>query len=51
MPITKVNEIVQLFTIFHNLLEIGSKFAGRYPHNIMQVDVCQQRPILRLVYL
>ena len=51
MPITKLMRLVQLFTVFHNLLEIGSKFAGRYPHNIMQVDVCQQRPVLRLVYL
>ena len=41
----------QLFTVFHNLLEIGSKFAGRYPHKNTQVEVCQQRPVLRLVYL
>ena len=51
MPITKLMRLVQLFTVFHNLLEIGSKFAGRYPDNIMQVDVCRQRPVLRLVYL
>ena len=41
--------LLQLLTVFHYLLEIGSKFAGRYPHNVMQVDVCQQRPVLRLV--
>ena len=42
--------LVQLLTVFHNLLETGGKFAGRYPHNIMQVGVCQQRPVLRLIF-
>ena len=51
MPITKVNETCATVHNFHNLLEIESRFAGRYPHNIMQVDVCQQRPVVRLVYL
>ena len=41
----------QLFTVFHNLLKIGSKVAGRYPHKSTQDEVCLQRPILRLVYL
>jgi len=31
--------LVPLFTVFHNLLEIGSKFAGRYHHKSMQVVV------------
>ena len=48
---TKVKWDLSNCSQFHNLLEIGSKFAGRYPYKSRQVEVCQQRPVLRLVYL